>query len=422
MKLMKRSANPQIQDMANLLATEFSHILVIRNLIEFPNSLSPFDLDWNSTLEDRKREFRVFDENHGDPASERLGSMLKDGADWKRQFEWADRIGRAAEDLIDAGWYPFFVTLTFDEGACDPREMLKDGSCWRSFKQAIAYQVAAACGVRLKGRNRDLGIVERDYFRFVAVIEHGESTWHDHIHAFFFCRDVFPAWKLDPLSAGPLLRSQCGYIEAHWPHGFATAEYWRCLGDPWSRLGFMMPETMRGKPLLTPFQCGFYLSKYLGKEDRQWNHRVKATRNFGKLNNNRFVQNLTTPLLKVMLTLPTWKQLVKLKSVSDLSLGMMRRLAVQEQFFRRWESNSSLALLQETKRRSNSYTAMLNSCNLCHGPWRMPSLERYDWVRSSTGLAANPRCEAIWWRIIDMLATYDTKRKPQPATALSGLK
>ena len=429
--LMRKSADPAIRRAAFHAQEEFRHNLVYKILNYPPPSVSFYINDFDKSYQERKSILCVPPSDKPQDARERrFADMLKDSADSQRRSTWIRRIGVETESLLSDGWYPFFVTLTVDQKAYDAREILQavgPHAPLTKFIRKCQRMAGRACGVFQRHRKPEWEVSPSEVCRHIGVVEHGDSSHHHHAHFLIYMMDVPDDAKLDPL-AGVLVdgydakvKARYGPVEALWRYGRATCEFWRCQGDPWSRLGFRMPPSMHGARLGTAFQAGSYLAKYLDKEDREWNHRVRTNQGFGLSMERFLIRNLSTPLLITLTEIPSWDQQLRAIANNNLSVTLLKRLAKRELFMRRWVSESRSAIQKEACPSLRPYGAMLESVRSGQDPWRMLLSERHDWLRQSTGLVAGRRSELLWSRLNAIFEEIDDRCRWDGAVAVSTL-
>ena len=238
-------------------------------------------------------------------ASGKLQNFLKDAALAARCQRWEFRV--AEEMRANDGWYCIWASLTFDPHLWDAEDEIRHNRAFDRFALRMAESVRMALSLP---QPKDDGPARSTYCRHVAVVEHGASRQHHHIHSLFWCRDVPVEWKVDP-NVGRVTpnASQILGCKALWQYDIASkVEPFRFLGDRWTREGWMVP-IKEGRPMvLTPPECaGAYLVKYLSKEAKEWNHRVMATRGLGMARVSRFLSSLAPRrLLGLNQHYPVW--------------------------------------------------------------------------------------------------------------------
>ena len=209
----------------------------------------------------------------------RLQAYLRQSADGQRAaaFEW--RFGQEAERKRAAGWWPIFATLTIDPVAYNGRELMSDGSAWIPWRKGLAKIARGACGASSR-------VPEAEYFTYAAILEHGSSREHHHIHALCWLRGIPSGWTVDP-NRGRQFPNATDILggKSLWPYGYSKFEPFRSLGDIWSSvLGWQYP-LVDGRPMtLWPdAKAGGYLCKYVSKGAamKEWSHRMKTSHSLG---------------------------------------------------------------------------------------------------------------------------------------------
>jgi len=305
-----------------------------------------------------------------------------------RRANWIWRVGSEAEDMRDRGWFPFFVTLTVDPSrVADSEAMWKDGTEFRRYIRRLAKCSARAMGMGDAIRN---GASDSDFVRHVGIIEHGKSSQHHHMHLLVWMRAIPPSWKVCPNKgiARPASRTInfCRQMQQFWPHslpGLGRALFFRTEGDVWSSLGFCIsidPKTSRPRKVLPARLAGVYVSKYMEKGDRSWNHRVKATRDLGKGRLRNLLHSLTPKVVEALAWRPRNYQLnILLQTMTSVPSGLLRSMAKQVAFCQKWDARQTdlTACLQPS---FAPFNAMLESVKAGLRPSRMSSEELFDWV------------------------------------------
>lgn len=382
--LMERSTKCTDLDIS-ALEEELTHILELGNLI-YPPTLERIGLEPNLSYSERRARLGLRATEYAPTRHEiDFHHRMKELTTNARQAEWKWRIANHAEEYQALGWYPFFITLTVDPNRHDPEQIWKEG---RAFRKYIRSLVNIVCKELGHAPAHKTNTPESCYVTYVGVVEHGKSRQHHHGHFLVWMREIPASWKRCPNApiGNPQARNrrECLQLRPYWKYslpGLSKALYFRSIGDIWSRLGFCHP-LKDGKPVKigTPRQSGGYVTKYLGKDHKEWRHRVKATRNLGK-----------HKLLKLMQTLPagtvealTWRPLLSsqnhlVKMTHTVPLGLLRRTAKQERFFRDFRERS-MDLKTLISKATVGFQRMLGSVRAGVRPERMPLPEFYDWV------------------------------------------
>lgn len=325
-------------------------------------------------------------------AEKKAKEFLKQGADLSRARSWQYRLEVAIEEAIDDGWFAMFGTYTVDPkrlqdmGCLTRDELWQNTPAWDRFVKKFKTEVADACGFRRKPSKWPPG---KTFFRYFAIIEHGASGDHPHVHVVWLCRNIPPSWKVDPNRNCPT-RCQVDIppASALWPHGIQCKTMALFIVGSWFAKNWVLPIDPVS---LKPVQVGNagavagYVAKYLAKGGgtKKWFHRVKATKSLGL---SRMLRTLNkTGSLRLLLTLATrpnrYPVSMKLQQSTSCPLGLLREKSRQELMRRLHSMKTQRAtkfLRQEwTKKRDNFYTNFITSVKDGLRPWKMMPSPRY---------------------------------------------
>jgi hypothetical protein len=329
------------------------------------------------------------------PEVEKFQRFMKNSADEVRKANWRFRISEEAERLQEKGWYPFFVTLTVDPEKANPEKLWKEGKAFRQYIRDLCKIVTDEMGLR-ECRKYPYK-PESDFVRYAGVIEHGKSRLHHHGHFVIWLRTVPAAWSVDPNRGvhNPQLRvrNRCLPMQTLWPwssphprtgESLSPCLYLRSIGDVWrTKHQFVVPwNTKQNQPqqIGPPRVVGAYITKYLQKEFKEWNHRVKATRNLGLQRLKATIAKLTLDqAMALSWRAKTYSLNLSVLKIHTVPQGLVRQLAKQQVYFRQFQSGQldSTTLL---KINESVYTKMLSSVRNGVLPYRMRSQEFYEWV------------------------------------------
>ena len=369
---------------------------------------------------------KVYDNSDTTEADTRFMKFMANKAAQAAKANWCWRITQEAEQKQLDGWYPFFVTLTVDPKMtgrpikfkdrtveyANPADLWKQGREFRLYIRKLAKEAALVLGhlpPHKKGwkRNKDGVDVyydyrpESDYVTYAGVIEHGKSQEHHHAHIMIWMKDIPSHWKVDPNQGrlpGYRYERECISLRRFWPwciEDQKPALYFRTKGDIWSRLGHCIPTDGRkteksgspnknyGKPIkINPVGAvGNYVTKYMQKGTKVWNHRMKCTRNLGLAKIHRVINSIEMKDLVPLSWKPkTGSQLHSVSLIHSVPQGLLRSIARRRIFSIRWE-NRLLELTDLMKTNYGHYSRMLKSVRDGARPDRMHSLEFYDWVQ-----------------------------------------
>lgn len=368
------------------------------NLI-YPHSLEKLGLREDQKMEQRKEILR-FEPSHFDPSNEeqRLVDMLQEGADCSLSHEWQWRVGEHCRFMNDKGWYPFFVTLTVDPLYHDPEEVFGLGAtALRDYLKKLARVAMKECGLTRSEMHK---ASDRDYLHHFFSVEHGKSGHHHHAHGILWFREIPSSWKLDPNFGTPnAVNRRCKPLESYWTYCVPEqrpANYYWFVGCPWQKLGHRVPLDDKGKglTLLAPEMGGFYCAKYMGKEDKAWKHRVKATRYLGLTNLLEAIKSAPMKVLEQQVTiLPTFDHQIIQNTSLSVPTRLIRRLSRLELYCREYMSTDLQTLLSP---KPKPFCAMVDSLKHTR-PWLLASEDRYNWLLSVLPPAPKEFCEEDWF-------------------------
>ena len=357
-------------------------------VLTYPHTLRQAGLEPDMSLEERKTLLELVKQKivHTDSEEKFLNDMAHK-ASVIRKANWSWRIGQEAEELQREKWHPFFVTLTVDPSRCDPKELWQKG---REFRKYIRRLVNVVC--------KELGHPpahkkpyrpESEYVKYAGVIEHGQSREHHHGHFVIWLRAVPASWRACP-NAGirnpaARVRNECLPMRTYWKWslpGLSPALYFRSVGDVWqTEYGFVLP-LKDGKPMKVsvPRTAGYYITKYLSKEHKEWHHRMKATRNLGMVTLKRTIAMLDQTVVEAL----TWRPKksstnISLMMIHSVPLGLVRSEAKRRNYLLRFRRNQ-LDLMELLKPNYEIFKKMLCSVRSGVRPDRMDSSDFYDWV------------------------------------------
>jgi hypothetical protein len=358
-------------------------------ILNYPPSLKVHGLTKKMSLDERKEVLGIHRTSMEEPEDVvAFQEMLARAGRQSTKAKWIWRIGQYALEMARNGWYGFFVTLTVDPSrVADSQAMWEEGREFRKYLRSLARVACKAAG---QPRAIKEGASIRDYVQHVGVIEHGASRHHHHMHLLIFMRAVPDHWKKCPNAAirSPehRTRMECKPLSTYWKWslpGLSPARYFRHEGDIWSHLGFCLPYDAKKRRTIrinTAEKAGNYIAKYMDKDDKAWTHRVKATRNLGMTNLRNLLRNMSFRKLEAL----TWRPITYSLSVSLLTThtvpsALLRSLAKQELFFRKWVSRQ-LDFASLMKDSYDGFTMMLMSVRDGAKPNRMRSHTFYEWV------------------------------------------
>jgi hypothetical protein len=375
------------------IESELSDILDSRILI-YPPTICEYGIDEETSFIDRKDLLHV---NSGSCSlsqnEEKLVKTLAENADKSRKSQWRWRIANEAKEKAALGWYPFFVTLTVDPNNWDAKKLWQEGRAFRKYIRKLVNIVCKELGHPPAHKKTKLWPYrpESDYLTYAGVIEHGSSREHHHAHFLIWMREIPDAWKQCPnryiTEPKKRTRNECIQMRRYWKYslpGLSKAMYFRSIGDIWlTKHRFACPiDAKKQIPMkMAPAEyAGNYVTKYLQKDHKEWQHRMKATRNLGMKTLITTVRKMKPDEVKAL----TWRaesgQLNHfLTTIHSLPLGLVRRVAKQTNYYNQY-LRDQWDLKNLIENRSGVYTKMLSSARAGHRPDRMLSMEFYDWV------------------------------------------
>jgi len=390
-----------------LLRSDYATLLERRNIKAPPPSWRKYGFKYGQSKDERMAALglKQFDPNPT-PEELQLSKSFGRSAKKTRAAEWRFRVGEHMELLNTRGWYPFFVTLTLDASALakwnySKAEFWKDGREWKLFRRKLAEISAKECGFPARYARSN----EKHFLHFVGVLEHGKSRHHHHMHCLIWMKDCPAHWKIDPNRDLQLAtRDECFPMRSLWKWSQQKKMcYFRFIGDPWStRHGFKVPlhkDKKRPIKLHAASAAGVYVSKYLDKDDKEWNHRVKATHRLGLVTMINWIQALPrSTLLQLARRLTTYENASIVRSKCSAPLRLIRMLAKRQEFYNQWVSDQTLTDYLNPKEKP--WLKMRASLETGIQPWLMPSRERFEWLQTVLPAETIEFCENLWYRVI----------------------
>lgn len=400
MALLYRGGVPE--STRDAIRSELSDILD-SNILNYPRTLLLLGIEPEMTYTQRREALGV--ETVRMPMTVDEGKLLyclKSKAELARKFEWQFRIAEENIEKTERGWYPFFITLTVDPKLADPEQIMREGRELRKYIRRLCKVVTDELGhpeSRKKTKHWDYR-PESDYITYAAVVEHGKSRNHHHMHLIVWMREIPARWKICPNAGiahpGNRRRTQCLELNSYWPWSAhqVQSKYFRSIGNRWDELGFILPIGKNGEPqkIAPPAAAGAYLTKYMTKEYKEWHHRMKCTRNLGlsKIRNWMKIQSDKT-VQALSLRPATANTAISVTKTHTVPLGLIRSEATRNHYWRTMAQNRQDFRTLMTSN-SGIFSKMLRSARLGIRPDRMHSTEFYDWVSGLLG-AQRGYCE-----------------------------
>ena len=343
------------------------------------STLSKIGFEFGMTGPD-KRRLAGLNPSFNNREMDDIDFFFQDMSDKARIREWRYRIGVESEILRAEGWYPFLLTLTVDPKLCDTRKFWEDGKAWKQFKQDMV-DISGACYGSCVA---DARLNPTEYVRYAACLEHGESGDHNHSHVLLWMRAIPDSWKVCPnANRYDPSYTQCWHLKKYWKYGHSKMDYYRTQDDVWKELGFVYPNTIQS--VMPDFNSGSYLCKYLTKEQKQWSHRFRATRNLGLHNLDSRLRNLPIDRLVQLMTHPPTLQIL-MKHCKNIAepMRLIRKRVRRELLRRIYSTRQALpsALTEWTLRSAtNIYQAFRSELNNSRLPSEIDSSQLYVLLR-----------------------------------------
>lgn len=382
--------------------TGFASILDVQIIT---HSLTKIGLGPDKTLEEKKQLLKLtktLEEKEDSKVLEplldkRLGAYLKNGAKQSRSLEWKFRVQRAMhEAVIINKWYPLFGTYTVDPkrlpaGCLTRNDLWTKTPAWDRFIQMFKSHIAASLGY---GRKPSKWPKTKTFFQYFAIIEHGKSLEHPHIHVIFLCKNIPQLWKVDPNNNDPI-NSQFNIpaASAIWNHGIQKVTQAIFIeGSPFiDELKWKIPRKYNEEAdTYTAIKVGDasavagYIAKYMTKGGKQWSHRVKATKNLGlTMVRKTLAEVKCIPILKALAERPNeYQTAFKLQRQTSCPIHLLRRMSKQE-LERRWHTSATELGEQSlykrwTKEPSTFYIKLIRLVSNGLRLWKMTHEQRYN--------------------------------------------
>lgn len=369
------------------LESEIRYLLDNRN-ISYPPALEKKGLNMDTPFQDRKNilENKVYKRTMTEN-EKKLIKFMEKAQQKSNQVNWRFRIAEEAEQKRKEGWYPFFITITVDPKLIDSENMWKKGRKWQSMVKRLSKIASNEMGhppFWKKTKKYPYRPIT-DYLTYASVLEHGKSREHHHVHALIWLREIPSKWKICPnrnVYGKYRTNNRCKELETYWKLGKSEANYFRSTGDIWEiKHNFILP-LKDGKPMqvASTKAAGNYVTKYLQKDHKEWQHRMKTTRNLGMKRLKTLIMSMKNHQVKALTMRAHNHQLcLSLSLTHTVPLGLVRRVAKQIHFFNQYRTfrlNTMELMMITTK----PYIRMLRSAADGARPDRMPFAEFYDWV------------------------------------------
>lgn len=412
----------------------FKEVLDIKNLV---HSLKTLGIGIEETYIDRKQRLGIKDKERSESREEKKAkSYLGEGARINRASNWQWRIQEAITEAVEKGWYPLFGTYTVDpktlpDGINTRNELWTKTPAWDRFVKKFKTDIAEACGYGRKPSKWPLGSTFMQYW---ALLEHGASGEHPHVHVIWLAKDIPKEWKRDPNGSNKhnTLVDIKG-ASSLWLHGIQRKTMGLFIKGSWFTENWKIPrDGENGDPreIGSPAQVAGYIGKYMTKgEYRAWKHRTKCTRNFGIMNLiNKLNEERSNSILLAMASRPsTYKLWVQLQSKTTIPLSLLREKSKTVLLSRLHSLKSIRArnylCKQWTKKPKDFFTNFMKRVKDGLRPWTMMPEQRYNFYTQMLEAVAstahsNDSCTKRIDKLTHWLKGANEKLKPEKAYTL----
>lgn len=341
---------------------------------------------------DKKQRMRI-SENQRELEDEEIKTIeyMKNGNRRARARNWQWRLQEAIKEAVDHKWFPLFGTYTVDpkrlpEGCLTRDDLWKNTPAWDRFVKKFKTAIAEECGYGRKPSRWPRG---HTFFKYLAVIEHGKSGEHPHVHVVWLCKRIPGSWRKDP-NRNSMQRTETDIpaASALWEHGVQRCTMGLFIVDSWFAKNWLVPiGSSDGKPrkIGDASSVAGYIGKYMSKgETKKWNHRIKATRNLG-------IENLKEKLrcgasLRLLFTMTTrasdYAVSMMLQESTSIPLSLLRRISRTELLRRlhslRTQRAKELLRKMWTKKPPDFFTNMMSAARAGLKVWKQTPEWRYS--------------------------------------------
>lgn len=326
-------------------------------------------------------------------AVEKADKHLDRGCRLNRASNWQWRLQQEIQQSLEKNWYCLFGTYTVDpqrlpKGCLTRDELWTNTPAWDRFIKRMKAAVAEADA---QGRQASKWEVPAsNWFKYLAVLEHGKSGKHPHVHVVFMCRAIPASWKIDPNKGYKHgTKVDIPAASALWYHGVQRKTVGLFIRGSWFEKNWNIPcdvETGEVKKVGDAGSVSGYVGKYMQKEGEKkcFSHRVKATRRLGI---QRLKEQLTgvstTELLQCLSQRPQlYSVWMKLQNATSIPLNLLREKSKQVLLNRLIGSvklSEQKYLWQElTKKPQKFYTNLMFNVRDGMKPWSEMPERRYN--------------------------------------------
>ncbi len=371
---------------------------------------------------------------------EKTKEYLQEGGRLNRASNWQWRLQAAITEAIRKDWYPLFGTYTVDpkrlpEG-CLTRDDLwtdKKAGHWDRFVKKYKTEVADACGM---GRRPSKWKKTSDWFQYMAVLEHGKTGKHPHIHVIWLCKKIPKNWRTDPnRNCSENTEVDIPAASALWEHGNQRKTMALFIvGSPFiDELKWEVPineKTGKRRKVAGPGSVAGYIGKYLTKGvTKQWDHRVKSTKSLGLMKLARQLSEVKS--LSLLLGLSSrpmqYKMWMKIQQATSCPMSLIREKSKKE-LVRRYHSmktpqGKNLLRMEWTKNKQEFYTTLMYSVRAGIRIWKMTRERRYNFfTQILEEVESTVHSDAIILKLLEWLCDNDPNEKSSvPFEPLKGV-
>lgn len=289
---------------------------------------------------DAKKTRMQIPESYKDLEEEEIKAIeyMKNGSRLRRARNWQWRLKEEINEAVKNKWFPLFGTYTVDpkrlpEGCLTRDDLWKNTPAWDRFIKKFKTAIAEECGYGRKPAKWPPG---HTFFKYLAVIEHGKSGEHPHVHVVWLCKRIPRSWKNDPnRNSSVRTETDIPAASALWEHGVQRCTMGLFIVDSWFAKNWLVPIGLTdGKPrkISDANSVAGYISKYITKgETKKWHHRVKATRNLGMNQLKEELKGVQLRLLFTMSTRPSdYTTSMMIQEATEIPMGLLREKSKTE--------------------------------------------------------------------------------------------
>ncbi len=340
---------------------------------------------------ERLTEFELGRKKKSTRDEKRGKGYLKEGSRLNRAANWQWRLEAAIRETVKDGWYPMFGTYTVDpkglpKGCLTRDDLWTKTPAWDRFIKKIKTAVAEASGY---GRRPAAWPKGNTFFKYYALLEHGASGEHPHVHVIWLCKAIPNSWKVDPnRNCSTNTNTDIVAASALWSHGIQRKTMGLFIVGSWFTKNWNIPVKVEsGKPIQVgdAGAVAGYVGKYMRKGvTKKWNHRTKATHGLGMESLQEKLKKCKTSLLVPLAYRPTdYRNVHKMQSMSGTPLNLIRIWSTKE-LLKRLHSCQSLrakTFLWKiwTQKQNSFYMKYISNVRDGVKPWKMMQQQLYNY-------------------------------------------